>query len=32
MGLLTPLATRIGAISWMPKLLPQIEGDERGWR
>lgn len=24
MGLLTPLAVRIGAISWMPKLLPQI--------
>jgi len=24
MGLLTPLAIRIGALSWMPKLLPQI--------
>jgi len=24
MGLLTPLAIRIGAISWMPKLLPQV--------
>jgi deazaflavin-dependent oxidoreductase (nitroreductase family) len=24
MGLLTPLAIRIGAISWMPKLLPAI--------
>lgn len=24
MGLLTPLAVRIGAFSWMPKLLPQI--------
>ena len=24
MGLLTPLAVRIGAISWMPNLLPQI--------
>lgn len=24
MGLLTPLAVKIGAISWMPKLLPQI--------
>jgi deazaflavin-dependent oxidoreductase (nitroreductase family) len=24
MGLFTPLAVRIGAISWMPKLLPQI--------
>jgi deazaflavin-dependent oxidoreductase (nitroreductase family) len=23
-GLLTPLAIRIGAIRWMPKLLPQI--------
>lgn len=23
-GVLTPLAIRIGAISWMPKLLPQI--------
>jgi len=24
MGLLTPLAVRIGSVSWMPKLLPQI--------
>jgi deazaflavin-dependent oxidoreductase (nitroreductase family) len=24
MGLLTPVAVRIGAISWMPQLLPQI--------
>ena len=24
MGVLTPLAIKIGAISWMPKLLPQI--------
>ncbi|HEU5036511.1 MAG TPA: nitroreductase family deazaflavin-dependent oxidoreductase [Nocardioides sp.] len=24
MGLLTPLALRIGAIPWMPRLLPQI--------
>jgi len=24
MGLLTPLAVRIGSLSWMPKLLPQI--------
>ncbi|MCU1601985.1 MAG: putative nitroreductase [Frankiales bacterium] len=24
MGLLTPVAVQIGAISWMPKLLPQI--------
>jgi deazaflavin-dependent oxidoreductase (nitroreductase family) len=23
-GVLTPLAVRIGAIAWMPKLLPQI--------
>ncbi len=24
MGLLTPIAIRIGAVSWMPRLLPQI--------
>jgi deazaflavin-dependent oxidoreductase (nitroreductase family) len=24
MGLFTPLAIRIGAISWMPRLLPQV--------
>ena len=24
MGLLTPVAVRIGALPWMPKLLPQI--------
>lgn len=24
MGLLTPLAVRIGALPWMPKLLPQV--------
>lgn len=24
MGLLTPLAVRIGALEWMPRLLPQI--------
>ena len=24
MGLLTPLAVRVGAISWLPRLLPQI--------
>ncbi|GAB3927540.1 hypothetical protein GCM10011575_10210 [Microlunatus endophyticus] len=24
MGVLTPLAVRIGAISWLPRLLPQI--------
>jgi len=24
MGLLTPIAVRIGAIPWMPRLLPQI--------
>ena len=29
MGLLTPLAIRIGAISWMPKLLPQIVWTDR---
>src|SRR4051794_41580334 len=29
MGLLTPLATRIGAISWMPKLLPQVVWTDR---
>jgi deazaflavin-dependent oxidoreductase (nitroreductase family) len=26
MGLLTPLAIRIGGISWMPRLLPAIVG------
>lgn len=26
MGLLTPLARRIGAIGWLPRLLPQIAG------
>jgi deazaflavin-dependent oxidoreductase (nitroreductase family) len=24
MGLLTPVAVRLGALSWMPRLLPQI--------
>ena len=24
MGLMTPLAVRIGALSWMPKFLPQV--------
>jgi deazaflavin-dependent oxidoreductase (nitroreductase family) len=24
MGVLTPLAVRIGAVPWMPKLLPQV--------
>jgi deazaflavin-dependent oxidoreductase (nitroreductase family) len=24
MGMLTPLAVRIGALAWLPKLLPQI--------
>lgn len=24
MGLLTPLAVRIGALEWMPRLLPQV--------
>lgn len=29
MGLLTPLAVRIGAIPWMPKLLPQVVWTDR---
>src|SRR4051794_10026242 len=29
MGLLTPLAVKIGAIPWMPKLLPQIVWADR---
>ncbi len=29
MGLLTPLAVRIGAISWLPRLLPQIVAVDR---
>ena len=29
MGLLTPLAIRIGAISWMPRLLPQVVASDR---
>jgi deazaflavin-dependent oxidoreductase (nitroreductase family) len=29
MGLLTPLAIRIGAIPWMPRLLPQIVACDR---
>ena len=29
MGMLTPLAIKIGAISWMPKLLPQITWIDR---
>ena len=29
MGLLTPLAVRIGALPWMPKLLPQIVWTDR---
>ena len=29
MGLLTPLAVRIGAIPWMPKLLPQVVAVDR---
>ena len=24
MGLLTPLAVRVGSLSWMPRLLPQV--------
>ncbi|SHJ36384.1 deazaflavin-dependent oxidoreductase, nitroreductase family [Nocardiopsis flavescens] len=30
MGLLTPLAVRIGALPWLPRLLPQISGLDRG--
>ncbi|WP_395657148.1 nitroreductase family deazaflavin-dependent oxidoreductase [Nocardioides sp.] len=29
MGLMTPLAIRIGAIPWMPRLLPQIVWTDR---
>jgi deazaflavin-dependent oxidoreductase (nitroreductase family) len=29
MGLLTPLAVRIGAIGWLPKLLPQIVATDK---
>jgi hypothetical protein len=29
MGLLTPLAIRIGAVPWMPRLLPQIVWTDR---
>jgi deazaflavin-dependent oxidoreductase (nitroreductase family) len=29
MGLLTPVAVRIGAISWMPRLLPQMVWTDR---
>lgn len=29
MGMLTPLAIKIGGISWMPKLLPQITWIDR---
>lgn len=29
MGLLTPLAVRIGALPWMPKLLPQVVWTDR---
>lgn len=29
MGLFTPLAIRIGALSWMPRLLPQIVWTDR---
>jgi len=28
-NMLTPLAVRIGAISWMPKLLPQITATDK---
>ena len=29
MNILTPLAVRIGAIPWMPKLLPQITATDK---
>ncbi len=29
MNVLTPLAVKIGAISWMPRLLPQITATDR---
>ena len=29
MGVLTPLAVRIGAIPWLPRLLPQIAGFDK---
>lgn len=29
MGLLTPLAVRIGALPWMPRLLPQVVWTDR---
>lgn len=29
MGLLTPVAVRIGALSWMPKLLPQVVATDK---
>lgn len=29
MGLLTPVAIRIGALPWMPKLLPQVVWSDR---
>ena len=29
MGLLTPLAIRIGALPWMPRLLPQVVWTDR---
>lgn len=29
MNLLTPLAVRIGSISWMPRLLPQITATDK---
>src|SRR3954469_12835258 len=29
MGLLTPLAIKIGSIPWMPKLLPQITATDK---
>lgn len=29
MNLLTPLAVRVGALSWMPRLLPQITATDK---
>ena len=31
MGLLTPLAIKVGSIPWMPKYLPQIVRGEIRW-
>lgn len=29
MGLLTPIAVRVGALSWMPKVLPQVVATDK---